>query len=59
MDQDMVFRIDAGGENLRVYVTGEADDYRVMISNPDKDAFIGIAKCDWVRIVEQVKGQFE
>lgn len=60
MDNDLVFKIDAGpGNKLNVYVTGEPEDYRVMLSDPDRDAFIGIDKCDWVRIVERVKGQFE
>lgn len=60
MDEDLVFALDMGlGQRLKVYVTGAPEDYRVQISNPDAlEGFIGIAKCDWERIVERVAAQF-
>jgi hypothetical protein len=59
MDDDLVFSINAGsGAKLNVYVTGQPEDYRVLISDPDRDAMIGIDKCDWERIVARVQEQF-
>lgn len=58
-DQERVFALDMGlGNRLNVYVTDGPENYTVMFSDPDRPAFISIAKCDWERIVERVKAQF-
>ena len=59
MDEDLVFAVDNGtGERLKVFVTGPPENYRVLLFNTDKDALVGVAKCDWERIVQRVAAQF-
>jgi hypothetical protein len=55
---DLVFALFDGSIRINVYVVGPPEDYRVMISQPETDSFIGISKCDWERIVARVEAQF-
>lgn len=57
-DPDLVFSVFDGSETLNVYVVGQPEDYTVMLSRPERDAFISIPKADWARIVAQVANQF-
>lgn len=59
-DDDCVFALDMGfGRRLKVFVTGGPEDFTVAFFDPCRDAWVNIDKCDWERIVERVKGQFE
>lgn len=53
-----LFALDAGlGNRLKVFTDSEAT--RVSFFDPDRDAWISIARCDWDRIVALVQGEFE
>jgi hypothetical protein len=58
-DDDLVFALDAGlGNRVKVFVIGGPEDFRVSFSDPDREAWISVAKADWERIVARVQEQF-
>lgn len=58
-DDDLVFALDMGfGGRLKVFVTGQPEDFIVSFFDPDRDAWINVDKIDWTRIVKRVEEQF-